>query len=104
MEVNVFPAPAVAGVLDGMIEARLHTDIDDETKNAENNRLQRELTGSVATPIYVVQEPATGTRLVVTMQASYTSGRGESFASMLSRAAKKVAHATAAERPKVAQQ
>lgn len=102
MEVNVFPAPAVAGILDGMIEARLHTDIDDEAQNAENNRLQRELTGSVATPIYVVQDPVVGTRLIVTMEASYTDGGGEKFARVLSRAAEKVADASSAERAKVA--
>jgi hypothetical protein len=55
MEEKVFRTPAVAGVLDGYVEARLHTD---GKKNIERIlELQKELTGSVATPIYVVIDP-----------------------------------------------
>lgn len=59
MENNLFPSPAVAGVLSkSYVEARLHTD---GSENIERiHQLQRELTGSVATPIYVLQDPRTG--------------------------------------------
>ena len=101
MEVNVFPAPAVAEILNDMVEARLHTDIEDEAKNAENNRLHLELTSSVATPIYVVQDPVTGVRLVVQMKAEYL--QPAKFAKYLGKASQKVARADGADRPKVAQ-
>ena len=57
MEENVFPHPAVAGQLNKMVEARLHNDgaIQDEIK-----ALQQELTGSLATPSYVILDPQTG--------------------------------------------
>lgn len=59
MENNLFPDPAVAGVLaKNYVEARLHTD---GSTNVERIReLQHELTGSVATPIYVLLDPRTG--------------------------------------------
>lgn len=54
----MFPSPAVAGVLSkNYVEARLHTD---GKKNIERIlELQRELTGSIATPIYVLIDPET---------------------------------------------
>ena len=59
MEKNVFPLPAVAGILnESYIEARLHADGD---VNIEQIReLQMELAQSVATPFYVVVNPKTG--------------------------------------------
>ncbi len=59
MEEKVFPRPAVAGELkQGFIEARLHT--DGGPAEERNKELQRELTGSVANPIYVIVDPKTG--------------------------------------------
>jgi hypothetical protein len=58
MEESVFPLPAVAGELQqGFIEARLHT--DGGPAEARNKELQREMTGSVANPIYVLYDPIT---------------------------------------------
>ena len=62
MEEKVFPLPAVGGVLkDGFIEARLHT--DGGPAKERNQALQREQTGSVATPIYVIVDPKNGEKL-----------------------------------------
>ncbi len=54
MEVKRFPLPEVSAELGKMIEARLHNDreVAEEVK-----ALQRRLTGSVATPIYLVLDP-----------------------------------------------
>jgi hypothetical protein len=56
MEEKIFRLPDVFRVLkEGYVEARLHTD---GSKNIERiKEKQAELTGSVATPIYVVLEP-----------------------------------------------
>ena len=54
MELNLFRRPAVARVLEErFVEARLHTDHD------EYARLQLEMTGSLALPIYLVIDPET---------------------------------------------
>jgi len=54
MEVKRFPLPEVSAELGKMIEARLHNDGDvAEVVKA----LQARLTGSVATPIYLVLDP-----------------------------------------------
>lgn len=64
MEENFFPLPAVAGILeDGMIEARLHNDDPDVTLQAAIKALQLEMTGSYATPIYLVIDPESGEEL-----------------------------------------
>lgn len=64
MEESVFPLPAVGGILEkGFIEARLHT--DGGPAKTENQALQKKLTGSVATPIYVIIDSKTGTKLRV---------------------------------------
>jgi hypothetical protein len=56
MEGTVFPAPAVAEILiERYIEARLHTDGGPAME--ENQRLQAEMTGSRANPIYVLFDP-----------------------------------------------
>ena len=99
MEKNVFTAPAVAEVLTGMIEARLHTDGGDES-SARNKALQLELTNSVATPIYVVQDPVTGAYVIGQMKLAYMNDAG-SFAAMLSKASADLA-AGGGKRPKVA--
>ena len=59
MENNVFPSPAVAGILnEHYVEARLHTD---GAQNIDRIlEVQRQLTGSVATPIYVLVDPKSG--------------------------------------------
>jgi len=55
MEVKRFPLPEVSAELSKMIEARLHN--DDRDVGARVKELQRRLTGSVATPIYLVLDP-----------------------------------------------
>jgi hypothetical protein len=62
MEEAVFPRPAVAGVLQKeFIEARLHN--DGGPKKDENRARQKEMTGSFATPIYVIVDPKSGAKL-----------------------------------------
>ena len=55
-EEKVFPSPKVAEILErSLIEARLHTDGE---KNIERIlELQQELAKSVATPLYLIQDP-----------------------------------------------
>ncbi len=56
MEGTVFRASAVAEILTNeYIEARLHTDSDPDM--AGKKKLQQEMTGSVANPIYVLYDP-----------------------------------------------
>jgi len=55
MEEKIFRKPAVAGVLQNYVEARLHTDGKEHIDRILE--LQSELTGSVATPVYVVIDP-----------------------------------------------
>ena len=59
MEENVFPLPAVAGILESeFVEARLHTDLpSSEAIRQENLLFQAELQGSVATPYYLLIDP-----------------------------------------------
>jgi hypothetical protein len=62
MEEKIFPRPAVAEALkENFIEARLHN--DGGPRMNENRELQKKLTGSVATPIYVIIDPKTGQKL-----------------------------------------
>lgn len=63
MEEKIFPRPAVAEELAKYIEARLHT--DGGPRQDENQKLQREMTGSIANPIYVIVDPQTGERVRV---------------------------------------
>lgn len=58
MEGNVFTTPDVSEILKrDYIEARLHTDI--EPLLSEKKALQKELTGSIGNPIYVIYDPVT---------------------------------------------
>jgi thiol:disulfide interchange protein DsbD len=57
MEQGIFPLPVVARELEGMVEARLHTD---GRRNIERIKaLQARYTGSVANPVYVVVDAQT---------------------------------------------
>jgi hypothetical protein len=59
MEMKVFPAPAVAAVLQKKyVEARIHT--DHEELGAKNRARQLEMTNSVAQPIYLLIDPENG--------------------------------------------
>ncbi|MDP6850187.1 MAG: hypothetical protein QF524_04515 [Planctomycetota bacterium] len=60
MEENIFPQPAVAEFMEGLIEARLHN--DGEAKEAVKS-LQDKMTGSFATPIYLLLDPQSGQQL-----------------------------------------
>ena len=62
MEEDIFPRSAVADVLKkGFIEARLHN--DGGPKMDETRARQKEMTNSVATPIYVIVDPKSGAKL-----------------------------------------
>ena len=69
MEEKVFPLPAVAGVLNNMVEARLHT--DGGPAMDENRALQLELTGSYANPYYLLLDAET--EEVIGQQAGATT-------------------------------
>ncbi|MBC8330336.1 MAG: hypothetical protein ISR76_03340 [Planctomycetes bacterium] len=61
MEENIFPLPAVAGILENeMVEARLHNDDFDPEIKERVVALQLEMTSSYTTPIYLVLDPVTG--------------------------------------------
>ncbi len=65
MERNVFPHPAVAGILrEHYVEARLHLD-GPEPARSRNNALRERLSGDIARPTYVVLEPKSGRRIAV---------------------------------------
>jgi len=56
MEMDILPSPAVAGVLtEGFVEARLHTDGREHIGRIEE--VQAALSGSVATPYYLIVDP-----------------------------------------------
>ena len=77
----MFPSPAVAGILnEHYVEARLHT--DGETNIERILEVQRELTGSVATPIYVLVDPKSGQEVG---QFDGSTFDEDEFASFLSR-------------------
>lgn len=62
MEEQIFPDPAVAGILTSdYVEARIHTDHPD--KGEAQRALQMNMVGLVAAPYYVVIDPATGMKL-----------------------------------------
>ena len=82
MEDNVFPRPAVAGILaDHYIEARLHTDGD--TNKERIKELQTSLARSVANPIYVLLDPETEAELSRHEGAALTAGQVEDFITFL---------------------
>ena len=60
MEEKVFPLPAVAGLLENYVEARLHTD---KPHTLHLKDLQVEMTASVANPIYLAVDPVSGRQL-----------------------------------------
>ena len=98
MEEKVFPAGAVAPVLEeSFIEARLHTDIPENKSLLD---LQLDMTGSLARPIYVVEDPATGQRAMSEMKAAFLGA--ERFAEFLRTAREKVALAGTPRQEQVA--
>ncbi|MCP3917856.1 MAG: hypothetical protein GY711_20105 [bacterium] len=68
MEEKVFPRPAVAAVLENYVEARLHTD-----KHKHLREFQKELTQSVAQPVYLAVDPVSGTQYARHDGATLTS-------------------------------
>ena len=63
MEEKIFRKPAVAGVLEGFVEARLHYDMGPSIqKNAE---LEKKLADTLAAPTYVTIDPKTGRKIRV---------------------------------------
>ena len=62
MEEDVFPAPAVAGKLSQMIEARIHN--DGENQDAIR-AWQADLIKTYATPSYALIDPATDELLLI---------------------------------------
>ncbi len=76
-EETVFPAKAVRSLLEErFVEARLHTDGPDGERLGA---LQKELTQSVATPLYFVQDPRTRERLGGTLGGATSVGTFERF-------------------------
>lgn len=62
MEGSVFPAPAVAEILEpNYVEARLHC--DGGPRMEENNALQKQMTDIAGQPVYVIWEPVEEKRL-----------------------------------------
>jgi hypothetical protein len=56
MEKKVFTAPAVAGILNGMVESRVHNDKENQD---EVRDWQVKLVNSFATPTYILIDPQT---------------------------------------------
>jgi hypothetical protein len=82
MEDNVFPRPAVAGLLEAeYVEARLHT--DGSTNIERILELQESLARSVANPIYVILDPETEQELARHEGAALTGGQREVFLEFL---------------------
>jgi hypothetical protein len=63
MEEKIFRIPAVAGVLEGYVEARLHNDTGPSIQ--KNVELEKKLADTVATPTYVTIDPKTGQKIRV---------------------------------------
>ncbi|HHI78573.1 MAG TPA: hypothetical protein ENK02_01190 [Planctomycetes bacterium] len=64
MENQIFPRPAVAGVLKkGFIEARLHMDNPDTAVRAKSEQVRKRYGGGFATPTFVIVDPKTGKML-----------------------------------------
>ena len=61
MEESVFRRPEVLRELKKVVEARLHNDRFGEHRATSefNQALQKRLTGTLATPVYVVMDPLT---------------------------------------------
>jgi hypothetical protein len=81
MEEKVFRRPAVAGKLKEFIEARLHTDHADASKNEFPQALEKQLANTIAAPVYVTLNPDTGVKLEI--QEGATSD--ENFIAFLER-------------------
>ena len=59
MELKTFIKPAVAGILNQMIEARLHDDTSNDERNDRIKELKKRLAGTLANPTYVLLDPET---------------------------------------------
>ena len=60
MEQVLFRRPTIiAAFQDGFIEARLHTDVQDEKLNAEIRALQQRLAGNRSLPTFIALVPET---------------------------------------------
>ena len=80
MEVDIFPAPEVSGVLTReYVESRLHNDHPDDAKQQETIRLQDELQGTRATPYYIVLDPVSGEKLAVFEGADFNKEKFRAF-------------------------
>lgn len=63
MELKVFPAPAVAGHMQQLVEARIHNDATD-TQEAVR-AWQREMIDTLATPSYAMIDPGDGAIIAI---------------------------------------
>lgn len=61
MELKTFIKPAVAGVLNQMIEARLHDDTSNDERNDRIKALKQRLAETLANPTYVLLDPKSET-------------------------------------------
>jgi hypothetical protein len=86
MEEDIFRRPAVGGLLrEKFVEARLHNDHQDERIKSAVQKLQDELAGSRATPIYLIYDPRKRTILQRFEGPDLLSG-GRKFAEFLNKA------------------
>ena len=98
MELKVFPAPAVAGILNEMVEARLHLDKPD---SAALSTLQEQMTNTLARPTYVIENPATGEYVVRALDLAWIFD-AKLFADVLRDASREVRVAGSPRTEKVA--
>lgn len=93
MEVQVFPSPAVAEVLnEHYVEARLFTDGEENLERILS--LQAQLAGSVANPVYVLMDPTTERR-IYTLQGKRSAN---TFARFLKAGIRRAAEEVASNR------
>ena len=76
MEEFLFRLPEVSRKLESLVEARLHTDGHGahEPISKRNRELQGRLTGTVATPIYLIVDPVSGETLGIFEGATQDPG------------------------------
>ncbi len=80
MEVNIFPSPAVAGVLSkNFVEARLHVDAPDGEARERVLAWQNELQGAPGTPYYILIDPVNDAHLAVLEQATFSEDAFRDF-------------------------
>ncbi len=65
MELKTFPKPAVAAILNRMVEARLHDDSTDKERNDRIKALKQRFANTIGNPTYVLLDPESETVVAV---------------------------------------